>query len=115
MLAKMQKLSKPKSGSGFDSVLSGLTPTLQKRYPPRTYISGSAPSTGPPTRDLLLVIDLLLWRQPIRRQHDQRYRIDTSKYGSDVVHRLEELQLGDDIGVGAFDFSQGQCTSGMIC
>ena len=51
--------------------------------------------------DLLFAIDLLLCRQPIRRHHDQRDRVYTAEDRADIVHRLEELQLGNDIRIGA--------------
>jgi hypothetical protein len=57
-------------------------------------------------QNLLLVVQLLLRRQPIRRQYNQRDGIRPAEDASDIMHRLEELEFGDDVRVRTWDRGQ---------
>lgn len=57
-------------------------------------------------QNILLVIQLLLGRQSIRRQYNQRNGIRPAEDASDIMHRLEELEFGDDVRVRTWDRGQ---------
>lgn len=100
VLAKMQKLSREISTSPLNTSTDSHRCRKEDIHPKPAQEISNQP-LAPRQPNLLLMIQLLLRCQPIRCKNQQPHGIPRTKASSDVVHRLEELEFGDHLGVGA--------------
>lgn len=101
VLAKMQKLSRTDQHEFTKRPRRTHTDAV-KKISTQNLPRSQQPIPRPKRPNILLMIQLLLGRQPIRRKNKQSHGIPRTKATSDVVHRLEELKFRDHLGVGAF-------------
>lgn len=100
VLVKMQKLSREISTSPLNT-WTHLHRCRKEDIHPKPAQEISNQPFSPKQPNVLLMIQLLLRCQPIRCKNQQPHGIPRAKASSDVVHRLEELEFGDHLGVGA--------------